>query len=181
VSDAELKRSRCLVFDWGDTLMRDLPGMTGAMCDWPRVETMPGAAEVLAELHPCWTIALATNAGRSSDAQILAALARGGLDGYVDQIYCARTVGHRKPAREFFDYIVAHAGCGKDQIIVVGDSYEKDIAGARSAGLRALWCSEAADVSDPERPRISNLRELPSALRALGSIRGVVEPRVTDI
>jgi putative hydrolase of the HAD superfamily len=160
---------RCLVFDWGDTLMRDIPGFTGPMADWPRVETMPGAAEVLAALGRTWTIALATNAGRSDDAQIRAALARGGIDRYIDQIYCARGIGHRKPARGFFEYIIAHAGCAKDQIVVVGDNHAKDIEGAVNAGLRAIWLDVSGDPRESATPRIRALRDLPNALAALGS------------
>ncbi len=167
--EGTMERRRCVVFDWGDTLMRDIPGCTGPMAEWPRVETMPGAAEVLAALHPSWTIALATNAGRSDDTQIRAALERGGIDRFIDQIYCARRVGHRKPAPEFFEYIVAHCGCAREQIMVVGDNFDKDIAGARAAGLHAVWVTDAADARDTDATRITHLRELPGALRALGS------------
>ena len=34
---------RGVVWDWGDTLMRDIPGQKGPMVDWPHVEAMPGA------------------------------------------------------------------------------------------------------------------------------------------
>ena len=39
-----------VIFDWGDTLMRDLH-LPGPMAAWPRVETVPGAGELLAALQ----------------------------------------------------------------------------------------------------------------------------------
>jgi putative hydrolase of the HAD superfamily len=166
--DGSAGQGRCLVFDWGDTLMRDIPGFTGPMADWPRIETMPGAADVLAELSPTWTIALATNAGRSDEAQIRAALDRGGINAYIAQVYGARAIGHRKPDPEFFDHIIAHCGCAKDRIVVVGDDYVKDVAGARAAGLMAIWVAPPAMAPEFVGPRIADLYELPGALRVLG-------------
>ena len=37
---------KTLIFDWGDTIMRDL-GLPGPMKDWDRVEWIPGAKEML--------------------------------------------------------------------------------------------------------------------------------------
>ncbi len=74
-----------ILFDWGDTLMRDFSSFVGPMKDWPTVEALPGAAEVLTVLHPDWTLALATNAEASGETDIWAALRRVGLDGYLDK------------------------------------------------------------------------------------------------
>ena len=77
----------CLLFDWGDTLMRDFNGFNGPMKDWPRLEVLPGAAEILAALHPDWNLALATNAEASDETDIRAALQRVDLDQWIDNVY----------------------------------------------------------------------------------------------
>jgi len=76
----------CLLFDWGDTLMRDFKEYTGPMKDWPRLEVVPGAAEMLARLHPDWMLALATNADVSSEVDIRLALQRVDLDRWLDRV-----------------------------------------------------------------------------------------------
>ena len=35
------------LFDWGDTLMIDSPGIPGKMCDWKVVQAVEGAKEML--------------------------------------------------------------------------------------------------------------------------------------
>ena len=101
-----MRESRCVLFDWGNTLMRDFPDAKGPMADWPRVETLPGVEEVLRQLRPQWTLALATNAVASDEPSVWKALARGGIAPLLDRVYCFQTIGHKKPAPAFFDYIV---------------------------------------------------------------------------
>ncbi len=134
--------SSCLLFDWGDTLMRDFPGFHGPMKDWPMVEAVPGAAEILAALHPSWTLALATNADDSDEADIRAALRRAGLDQYLDKIYCFKTIGHKKPAPAFFQAVLEDLGLAPERVIMIGDSFENDVLGANRSGLRAIWFNQ---------------------------------------
>jgi len=80
-----MKNYRVLIFDWGDTIMRDSPHRTDAMYLWPSVEVVEGAEEVLRSFHNCKTIALATNAAQSDDAMIRKALARVNLESYFSK------------------------------------------------------------------------------------------------
>jgi HAD superfamily hydrolase (TIGR01662 family) len=129
----------CLLFDWGDTLMRDFKQFTGPMQAWPRLEAVPGAVETLALLHSSWTIALATNAADSDEAAIRAALRRVGLDAWIDRIYCFANVGFRKPDPAFFRYILADLGLDPRRVCMVGDNFALDVLGANACGLRAVW------------------------------------------
>ena len=79
---------QALLFDWGNTLMRDFPEYHGPMANWPEIACLPNARETLAVLHADWLIGLATNAADSNEDQIWAALARGGLEPFVDQVFC---------------------------------------------------------------------------------------------
>ena len=105
----------CILFDWGDTLMRDFKEFSGPMKDWPRVEAVQGAAEMLSALYPDWTLALATNAADSDEEEIRLALQRVGLAVYLDKIYCFKTIGHKKPSLEFFNYILNDLGLSPKQ------------------------------------------------------------------
>jgi HAD superfamily hydrolase (TIGR01509 family) len=135
----EFKKKGCILFDWGDTLMRVLPEFDGPMKDWPRVEAVPGAFETLTALHEEWILALATNAADSDEQDIRAALRRVDLDRLLDKVYCFKKIGFRKPSPEFFAYILEDLGLPPDQVIMVGDDYAADVLGAWQCGLRAAW------------------------------------------
>lgn len=159
-----------ILFDWGDTLMVDFPQYSGPMAEWPRVEAVPHAAEVLATLRRAgWVIALATNAADSGEDEIRTALARAGLDTLIDHVYCSREVGHSKPSAEFFAHIGRDLGLAAHELVMVGDSYPTDIAGALAANISGVLfrpgASSERGSGDPERWRIvGDLAELPDLL-----------------
>jgi ribonuclease HI len=157
---------RALLFDWGDTLMRVFPLFPGPMKDWPQVAAMPGAAETLAALQANWTLCIATNAADSTEDDIRLALRRVKLDEYIDRIYCYRTVGQRKPAPEFFDYILDDLGLERAQVVMVGDDFEADVQGANRSGLYAIWYTpRSQETRQGELYRsIVDLRQLPKVL-----------------
>src|SRR5512139_1210601 len=100
-STSHPRTQRALLFDWGDTLMRVFPQYPGPMSAWPQVEALPYALETLSTLHPTFTLCLATNAADSDESDIRLALARVGLDPFLDRVYCFRKIGYKKPLPEF--------------------------------------------------------------------------------
>jgi putative hydrolase of the HAD superfamily len=157
----------CLLFDWGDTLMRDMQEFTGPMKDWPRVEAIPGAAEMLAALHPDWILAIATNAADSDEMDIRAALQRVDLDRWLDKVYCFNKIRHKKPSLEFFQYILEDLKLSPQSVCMVGDNYEVDVLGANSCGMRAIWFNEHSleERQAALHRSIHSLAALPEALK----------------
>ena len=166
-----MRESRCILFDWGNTLMRDFPDAVGPMADWPRVETLPGVEEVLRQLRPQWTLALATNAVASDEPSVWRALERGGIASLLDKVYCFQTIGHKKPAPAFFDYIVQDLPMDRDRIVMVGDDFENDIRGATRSGIRSIWLNQSSDEASVGElyQTIHNLASLPNALTSLST------------
>ena len=156
----------CILFDWGDTLMRDLKEFDSPIKDWPQVQVIPGAAEMLATLHPHWTLALATNAEASGEADIQAALQRVDLDRWLDRVYCFRTIRHKKPSREFYQYILDDLKLAPRFVCMVGDNYEADVLGANACGMRAIWFNEHTlqERENDLQRTIHHLRALPASL-----------------
>jgi putative hydrolase of the HAD superfamily len=66
------------LFDWGDTLMVDFPGVSGKMCDWDIVEAVDGSREVLEHLARHAQIYIATGAAESTELDIRKAFDRVG-------------------------------------------------------------------------------------------------------
>jgi HAD superfamily hydrolase (TIGR01509 family) len=161
-----MKPKGCILFDWGDTLMRDFKEYHGPMKAWPRLEAIAGAAEILAALHPNWILALATNAAESDEADIRAALKRVRLDQYLDRVYCYKKIGHSKPSPAFFQYILEDLNLAPESICMVGDNFESDVMGANACGIRAVWFNEYTLEVRQERLQrtIHELRLLPGCL-----------------
>lgn len=128
-----------LLFDWGDTLMRDFPGNTTPMADWPYVEALPGVNETLSQLQPNWRLFVASNADVSDEPDIHRALQRADLDKWFERVYCSRRMGVKKPDPQFFAIILNDLGVDPSQVIMVGDSFPSDVLGANASGLRAVW------------------------------------------
>ena len=139
-ASAGVVRRRCVLFDWGDTLMRDFAQFQGPMATWPTVEPMPYAARSLGDVKSAgWITALATNAADSSESQIRDALERGGISHLIDRVYCSGNTGAAKPDARFFEFILGDLGLTPADVVMVGDSECNDVRGALAAGLRAVW------------------------------------------
>jgi HAD superfamily hydrolase (TIGR01662 family) len=157
----------CILFDWGDTLMRDFKEYSGPMKDWPRLEVLPDAVETLAILHKDWTLALATSADVSTEADIRLALARVGLDAFLDEIYCFKKIGLKKPSREFYQYILNDLKLDPHSVCMVGDHFDADVLAANLCGMRAVWFNEHSleERQGPMHRTIHALGALPAALQ----------------
>ena len=127
------------LFDWGDTLMVDLPAQTGPMCEWPHIAVVPGALDCLSHLSVNAECHIATNARDSNVEQIRLALQNAGLNHYISSIFCYCTVGHDKSEPAFYKHIVDKLKVEAQHITMVGDSLTKDIYPALNQGLHAIW------------------------------------------
>lgn len=149
--------------------MRVFPQFTGPMAYWPKVEVMPHAVETLSLLHSSHILCLATNAADSSEQDIRSALQRGGINDYLDQIYCYQKIKVTKPLPEFFSYIINDHGLPTTQFVMIGDDYEADILGSLQFGMSAVWLhhNSIAHTTTEHLQIIYDLRQLPSALAQL--------------
>ena len=128
-----------VLFDWGDTVMRDDPASTVPMVEWETIEVIDGMADVLEYLHCSGRqIVLATSAAISDEKQIRGALRRGGLDGYFSHIYCFKNTGLPK-SQAFYQHILSDLGIPVTDALMVGDSFVKDVQAANAPGIFAIW------------------------------------------
>jgi len=130
---------KAVIFDWGDTVMEDLPSKAGPMAEWDVVQETPGVRQVLESLHGHVQIILATNAAESGEKRVRLALRRVGLDGFFEAIHSARELGVSKPDRQFYQSILDYHDLVPDQAVMVGDDLTNDVVGASRAGLRSVW------------------------------------------
>jgi len=137
------------LFDWGDTLMVDLKGFPGKMCEWDIVEAVDGAFETLECLSRDSQIYIATGAAESSEEEIKLAFKRVSLDPFISAYFCKSNVGISKGEPGFLASIITSLGVAKERITMVGDSLEKDIKPALAAGITPV-------LFNPHGSRIKN-------------------------
>lgn len=88
-----------------------------------------------------------------------------GLRDRLDPIVISEAVGVRKPEPAIFAHALAALALGPEEVAFVGDNPEADVAGAKAAGLRAVWMRDAFWPEPPEADHIiAGLGELPGAL-----------------
>jgi FMN phosphatase YigB (HAD superfamily) len=63
-------------------------------------------------------------------------------------------VGWRKPSSGFYSALVSQTGVAASQIVMIGDSWLNDIAGARQNGLQALWLDRHAGKNPASLPSL---------------------------
>jgi len=134
-----------VLFDWGDTVMRDHPEITAPMVEWEIVEIVDGITDVLAYLHASGRrIMLATSANISSEDQIREALARVGVDRYFSRIYSFKTTNLPK-GDEFYRFILNDLEIPASDALMVGDHLDKDVLVPNSLGMCAVWFNPRSD------------------------------------
>lgn len=62
-----------------------------------------------------------------------------GLSGRLDSVVISHQVGAEKPDPAIFRRAIELCGLAPGQALHVGDSLEEDVAGARAAGMQAVW------------------------------------------
>ena len=117
--------------------------------------------EVLLRLKEQYPMVLVSN----FYGNIQTVLGEFGLDGVFSQIIESAVVGVRKPDPRIFSLGVEALGLKPDEVVVVGDSIDKDIVPARQAGCHTVWfrgegwTDDPVDESLPDRI-ITDLRDL---------------------
>ncbi|MCW8333442.1 HAD family hydrolase [Vibrio paucivorans] len=151
--------AKVYLFDWGNTLMVDFP-LPGKMCDWPKVEAVDGADQMLSELSKTNQVFIATSAVESSEQDIQRAFERVGLSEYISGYFCKQNLGILKGSAEFYRAIVERLNVEANQVIMVGDTLEKDITPAIEAGISAIWFNPSS--SDSSLPHYAGTYNLES-------------------
>ena len=120
---------------------------------------LPGAADVLRDLRAAG-LRLAVLTYYVREVQALK-LAHFGLDALVDAVLCVEEVPAAKPDPRAYHAACAALAVTPGQAVMVGASWEKDVQGARRAGLRAVWVNPcAAPVPDGVTRSVRNLQDL---------------------
>jgi len=91
-----------------------------------------------------------------------------GLAALCDVMIDSAQVGVSKPEQRIFTLALEQLGCVPQTAVYVGDSFERDVLGAKAAGLYTIWLRglEPRPCPDPSvvDATITTLEELPAVL-----------------
>lgn len=99
---------------------------------------LDGAKELIEELsNQGYDLYIVTNGIANTQRK---RLTKAGILPYFTEIFVSETVGHQKPKKEYFDYVLSHIK-EKDisKVLLVGDSLTSDIKGSVDAGITCAW------------------------------------------
>jgi putative hydrolase of the HAD superfamily len=111
-----------------------------------RHAVFPDAAPALRLLATTHQLGLVTNGARCLQREKLAA---SGLAAHLHAVVVSADLGTAKPDPTVFGHALRKLGASAAETIMVGDSVTKDIAGARAAGLGAVWLNRAGGGEPP--------------------------------
>jgi putative hydrolase of the HAD superfamily len=133
--------------------------MTRAWEQAQNFELYDDVLPVLAELRRLGlAIGLVSNTGRDLDAFV----AHHRLD--VDAAISSGAFGRTKPHASIFRAALEGLGVEPHEAVMVGDSLEDDVEGARALGMRGLLVDREGRHPEWGDERLDDLRELPAAL-----------------
>jgi len=125
------------------------------------------AEPLLRSLHGKYKLGIVSNYAIPECADKL--LETHGLDGLFDAVVVSGAVNKRKPSPEIFNSTLNALGVTAAETIVVGDTMDADIEGAKAVGMKAVYVKRREEKQADVLPdgTIKNLTELTSLLQKL--------------
>lgn len=123
-----------------------------------RCNLMPHALDTLTYLSGRYTLTVVTNG--FEDVQNIK-LKAGNLHGFFDHVVTSQKAGHRKPAKEIFEYALRSNAIEPHQAVMVGDNLITDMGGAINASIDTAFFNPAmTQHNQPVKYEIRSLMEL---------------------
>jgi len=118
---------------------------------------IPGAKEVLQSFRHRFKLHIITNGFMEIQEQKLQS---SGITDYFDLVLCSEEVGFNKPHPEIFRRALKLVAGTPAESLMVGDTFEADITGAKGVGMKAILFNPEKTFVDQEVDQIHRLMEL---------------------
>lgn len=163
---------KAIAFDWGNTIMREIPLSRRPSAHSPSVEVVPGVNNALLALQRQYLCCIASNARGPESTALGLVLERVGLEKYLRLVFTAEELKAQKPDARFFQGVVQRLKCLPSECVMVGDDYQVDIVGAKNAGMRTVWFTDQKQQDTPYADVvIATMDQLPPAIAKLNAQR----------
>lgn len=101
-----------------------------------KINLIEGTIEILNYLSSRYILFIITNGFQEIQ---YTKLRSGKIDHYFEEIFISDAVGYKKPSKEIFEHVINKHSLAKSGCIMIGDNLLTDIAGARNAGIDAVF------------------------------------------
>ena len=118
---------------------------------------VPSALEVLQYLRPKYRLHIITNGFEEVQSR---KLNNSGIAGYFEKVIDSERAGVKKPHPAIFKMALQLAGAMPNSSVMIGDSLEADILGARAVGLQTLHFNAHREPPHENGLIIEDLREI---------------------
>nr|WP_221213968.1 YjjG family noncanonical pyrimidine nucleotidase [Bacteroides pyogenes] len=120
---------------------------------------MPHAKEVLEYLAPRYNLYILSNGFRELQWRKMCA---SGVDGYFKKLILSEDLGVMKPWPEIFHFALSATQSGLRDSLMIGDSWEADITGAKGVGMHQVFYNVTGRTEFPFHPtyHIRSLKDL---------------------
>ena len=113
-----------------------------------RIQLFPGALDFLKHLKD---LGIKTEICTDMTAHIqFRKLERLGISGYIDYMTTSEEAGVEKPDIRIFNMALNKLGLPPEEVMYIGDSYRKDVLGAKNVGILPVWYLSLADRNSVE-------------------------------
>lgn len=120
------------------------------------------ALMILDYLHPKYPLFVVTNGFEEVQ---FTKVKSSGIEHYFREIVISDRVGHKKPSREIFDYVAGRYNIPHQSMLMIGDNLLTDIAGAKNAGIDAVFFNPYGNPHDAE---------ITYEIKALQELKGII-------
>lgn len=101
-----------------------------------KTRLIPGAVELLKYLRPSYRMFILSNGFREVQSQ---KIIHSGLASYFERMVLSEDANIQKPHKGIFDFALKNTNSRRVETLMIGDSWDADIVGARNAGIDQLW------------------------------------------
>jgi putative hydrolase of the HAD superfamily len=137
--------------------------------EWPRqTEFFPMTKNILAKIRGKYKLGVITNYMDGPTCREV--FKKLGYDETFDSLVVSAEIGYRKPSKIIFEHALKEIDSDPESSIMVGDTFEADIVGANSVGMKNIL----VDVYDNQHKNyknctvvIKNISEFPTALKKI--------------
>lgn len=120
---------------------------------------MPHAVEVLEALAPQYNLYILSNGFRELQYRKMCSA---GIDSYFKKVILSDDIGLLKPAPQLFHFALSATQSELRESLMIGDSWDADIAGARGVGMDHAFYNVSGRTEFPFKPTylLNDLKEL---------------------
>lgn len=107
-----------------------------------KTRLVPGAIELLEYLRPSYRLFILSNGFREVQFK---KLTNAGLAPYIQRMILSEDAAIQKPHKGIFDYALVNTNSRRSESLMIGDSWEADIVGARQSKIDQIWFNPERD------------------------------------